>query len=276
MEPNTEVQKPNSSKKRIGCWIAGCLTALVVVVLFVTGIIGVAFWATKGPIKVVYEQLAYLRSGNIEGAYGLTCGDFQKATSLEQFKEFVLSIPSLAQNKSASFTSREIEGVKGFVSGTLTAMDGSRTPVRYELVKENDMWKIRYIEISKKGIEPSAKEKSVSYAETAIERIEVGTQRVEDGSIKDPEVRFQQGIGDIKVAAYVSNAKKGQWIGAVWYFAGEKITDPVIDEIEEDGDFISQFYLSAPSNGWPTGNYKVVISIDKGKVTKEAVYSIGI
>lgn len=275
MEENVQGAQPRSGKKKIGCWIAGCLTALVVVVLFISGIVGIAFWATKGPVKVVQEQLSYLRKGDIEGAYGLTSGDFHKATSLEQFKQFISSNPSLAQNKSAGFTSRKIENNRGYIEGTLTAIDGSRTPVKYELIKENNIWKILYMEVSPRGLEPSPEKEPIS-SETVIGKIEIGTQRNPNGSIQDPAVRFPQGTGDIKVSAYISGAKKGQWISAVWYFGEEAISSPVISEIGEDGDFISQFYISPPTNGWPTGNYKVVISVDKGKVTKEASYSIGL
>lgn len=150
-------------KRRIGCWIAGCLTVLAVVVLFIGGTIGLAFWATKGIVKVVNEQLVYLRKGDIEGAYNLTSGDFRKATSLEQFKKFVSSYPSLFQNKSASFTQREIKNNMGHIEGTLTAMDGSRTPVKYDLVKENNEWRILYIELSPTGLSPSVEKKSVSH-----------------------------------------------------------------------------------------------------------------
>lgn len=278
MEQNVQGAQPKSGKKKIGCWIAGCLTALIVAVFFIASIVGIAFWATKGPVKVVQEQLYCLRKGDIEGAYGFTSGDFRKATSLEQFKKFISDNPSLAQNKSASFTSRKIENDRGYVEGTLTAIDGSKTPVKYELIKENNVWKILYIEVSQKGIKPPpepVKEPALSGA-TDIEKIEVGTQRAPDGSIADAGDKFPEGTGEIKVSAYLSGAKTGQWVSAVWYFAEQPITDPVINKVSEDGDIICKFYISPPDNGWPTGRYKIIIAVDRDKATEEVYYSIGL
>lgn len=274
----TQSEQPKKSKKKIGCWIAGCLTAMLVGIMFVAAIIGLAFWATGGTVKVIEEQLAYLREGDIESAYELTAGNFRKATDLPQFKQFISSNSYLAQNESASFTSRKVENNIGYVEGTLTAIDGSRSPVKYELIKEKGEWRILYIELSRSGTKPSppeAQETPVSEG-TLIEEIEIGTQRGANGTILDPGTSLPEGVGEIKVSAYVSNVKKGQRVSAVWHFAGEKITEPVVNIIMEDGDFISQFSISPPDNGWPTGNYKVVVSMDKGKVSKETSYSIGL
>lgn len=285
---NPQSQPQKKGGKKIGCWVGGCFVLLITAVLVIGGIVAVAMWATQGPVKAVHAQLACLRQGDVEGAYMFTAGNFQKATTLEQFKRFIAENPSLGQNKSSSFTSRKIENGVGYIEGTLTAADGAKIPVRYELIKENEAWKILYIEVPQKGavtaqsssserpvqtVKPVVKpEPSVS---TLVEKVEVGTQRAADGRIEDAATRFPQGIGDIKVSAYVSGAKKDQKIQAVWYFASDQITQPVVNVISEDGNFISQFFLGCPANGWPTGNYKVVIFVDDGKIKNEVSYSIG-
>ena len=268
------------SGKKVGCWIAGCLTALIIFVLFIVAIVSLAFWATSGPIKVVEEQLVYLRNNDLEGAYRLNSGDFQKATSLPRFRQFVAAYPSLAQNHQANFSSRKVENGIGYIEGSLTAVDGSRTPVQYQLVKENDQWKILYIEMAPTGLDSVAAAKQpvpqqASWpGNTVIERVEVGTSRAPNGSIINPSIRFSEGTGEIKVSAYVSGARKDQQISAVWYFSGEKITDPVENLMDEDGDFISQFSISPPNNGWPSGRYKIVLFID-GQESEEIEYTIG-
>lgn len=270
-----EPAQPKSSKKKIGCWIVGCLTVLVIGILFVTSIVGVAFWATKGPVKVIQEQLSALRRGDIEGAYLLTSGDFHKVTNLDRFKQFINTYPLLAQNKKASFSSRKIENDKGYVSGTLTAADGSSTPINYDLIKENGEWKILYMEVSPTGIDVKQRAEQVDEpAQTVIERVDIGTVRNPDGSIADSGSRFPQGTGEIKVSAYIAGARNGQNVSCVWYFGGQQITDPVVNVINGDGDFISQFSLNPPDNGWPTGGYKVVVSIDN-QITEEVSYFIG-
>ena len=272
------------SGKKVGCWIAGCLTALIIFILFITTIVSVAFWATSGPVKVVEEQLVYLRSGDLDAAYGLTSGDFQKMTSLARFRQFVADYPSLAQNHQANFTSRKVENGIGYIEGSLTAVDGARTPVQYQLVKENSEWKILYIEMAPTGLESAPAAPAVKQPvsrETApagnmvMERVEVGTSRAPNGSIIDATTRLPEGTGEIKVSAYVSRVRKGQQVSAVWYFSGEKITDPVVNIMDEDGDFISQFSISPPSNGWPSGRYKIVLFID-GQESEGIEYTIGL
>jgi hypothetical protein len=280
---NPQYQPQKSGGKKIGCWIAaGCFTAIVVFVLLIVAIIGFVFYLT-GPItKTVEEHFACLRRGDVEGAYLLTSLHFQNATSLEQFKKLVSANPVLGQNKSVSFPERKVKNNTGTLEGTLTALNGAQAPVKYELIKENGVWKIIYLEIpggvaveketvSKKQVE---ERKHASIKSSSIEKVEIGTQRASDGSISDAGTKFSQGIGDVKVSAYILGAKKDQKISAMWFFGGEQITDPVTNVISEDGDFISQFYLGRPANGWPAGDYKVVIMIDDGKTAKEAVYTI--
>jgi hypothetical protein len=280
-QPQPQSQKSGGSK--IGCWIAGCLTAIVVFVLFVVGLIAIGFIATRGPVKVVEEQLVYLRRGDIEGAYLLTSLEFRKATNLDGFKNFVARHASLAQNKKVSFSNREIKNNIGVVEGTLTGVDGLQSPVHYQLVKENEAWKVLYIEFPgksddvaqpAKAVQSNTPQKKDVPSGTSIANIEVGTQRAPDGSISDANTRFSSGIGDVKISVYLSGAKKGQNINAMWFFGGEQITDPVINVMEEDGDFISQFYLGRPANGWPAGMYKIVVYIDGTNIAKELTYTI--
>ena len=50
--------------------------------------------------------------------------------------------PILKNAVSHSFTSRSINNGVGAVSGSLVSPTGGVTPVTYQLVKENDAWKI--------------------------------------------------------------------------------------------------------------------------------------
>ena len=124
---------------------------LIGIGVFIVGVILLANSATKGLAEVAQAQLAALRAGDVAGAYAYTSSDFQKATSLEDFKVFLQAYPSLSQNKSASFTSREVENNLGTLKGSLKAEDGAVTPVEYKLVKENGEWKILNIRLNPTG-----------------------------------------------------------------------------------------------------------------------------
>ena len=92
-------------KKKFPMWAKVVIGIFVFIVL----VIVVAFSATSGLVKVVEEQLAFLKAGNINGAYALTSGEFKNATSLEIFTAFVEQYPSLSKNKSHAFTEKSIE-----------------------------------------------------------------------------------------------------------------------------------------------------------------------
>ena len=96
--------------------------------------------------------MAFLRQGNLKGAYELTSRDFQKSTSLDQFQAFVKRYPSLSQNQGHTFTTRTTEGTTGTLKGTLTAQDGAVTPVEFQLVKEQGEWRILFIEVRATGL----------------------------------------------------------------------------------------------------------------------------
>lgn len=124
----------------IGLVIAGLL-------IYLTALISIVLYATSGISSAAQNELAAIRSGDYEKAYSNTAKEFQKTTSLEEFKKSISQIPSLKNNKSASFTERNIENNIGTVKGTLESNDGALTPVEFKLIKEDKAWKILVIHI---------------------------------------------------------------------------------------------------------------------------------
>jgi hypothetical protein len=141
--------KPTSRCKRF-FKTAGIVVAVIVmlIILFVS----VVFYATSGLVTTVGDQLAALRAGDIAKAYTYTAKGFQQSTSLDNFKKFLGNYPTLTNNKSFSFSNREIksDGI-GKITGTLTANDNTTTPISYELIKEGDVWKILMIRVNPQG-----------------------------------------------------------------------------------------------------------------------------
>jgi len=125
--------------------VFGCLAVLV------GAIIGLAFWATSGPVKAVDDELALLHNGKIEEAYNATAKDFQNTITLDQFKAYLDAYPSFKNNKSVSWSSREINNDQGKLDGELKAADGGVTPLEVVLIKENDVWRVLSFEVKKSG-----------------------------------------------------------------------------------------------------------------------------
>jgi hypothetical protein len=125
--------------------VLGIAAGLAVVIAIA---VTVALWATSGLIEPIERQLAALKAGNIEAAYAETSEAFHQATPVDKFTAFVEQFPMLKNVASHSFSSRSVENGVGKVSGTLTSPTGGVTPVEYQLVKENEAWKILYISLN--------------------------------------------------------------------------------------------------------------------------------
>ncbi|MDR3492126.1 MAG: DUF4864 domain-containing protein [Gammaproteobacteria bacterium] len=94
------------------------------------------------------RQLSSLKSGDIEKAYSYTSSDFQKATSLEDYKKYVKHYPILTNYRNASATKLEKTNDNATAFFTLRTTD-TNTPVEFRLIKENGQWKILAMEIGK-------------------------------------------------------------------------------------------------------------------------------
>jgi hypothetical protein len=97
------------------------------------------------------DELAALRTGNIEQAYAYTSSEFQKSVSVDQFKNFVGSYPQLHDNVDSTFSNVEFKDNNGAINGTLSMKDGAAIPVDMEVVNENGQWKVNGINVKKTG-----------------------------------------------------------------------------------------------------------------------------
>lgn len=100
------------------------------------------------PTKVVENSLKLLKEKDTKKVYQATSDDFKKETSLETFTLFIKQNPSLTKNKKSSFPEKKSAKNSIILKGTLTSKDGTITPIRYKLVKQDGTWKIEGIEIS--------------------------------------------------------------------------------------------------------------------------------
>ena len=132
-------------------WLKIALGVAAGIAAVIALIVWFALWATSGLIEPIERQLAALKAGNMEAAYAETSEAFRGATTKEQFATFVEQYPILKDAASHSFTNRSIENSVGTVSGTLTSATGGVWPVDYRLIKENDVWKIQYINVGGGG-----------------------------------------------------------------------------------------------------------------------------
>lgn len=105
-------------------------------------------YSMGGPVLATLNQLATLQDHDYAKAYSYTSSDYKKVTSLEAFKQFVISNPAINDNKNFEYSEIDINGI-GIISGTLEARDGSKMFVTYKVIKERGKWKIDKIDLQK-------------------------------------------------------------------------------------------------------------------------------
>lgn len=159
-EGNTlEFEKiPMSTIKKILVVILSVFAGIVVLILL---IVALAFFLTRGLVEPINEQLAAIRNNNLVVAYSYTSKEFQKKSSMDDFKNFLTRFPVIKNNQSAHFPNREFENGEGIIKGTITAKDGTAINIEYRVIKENGAWKILGMKVSPPKIE-TAPAKQVS------------------------------------------------------------------------------------------------------------------
>lgn len=101
-------------------------------------------------LEVIENQLKVLREKEIDKAYrDFTASEFQKQTSLEDFREIVGQFTPLSNNKLFQFQSFYTEDDVASFGGDLLATGGDFVRVEYDLVMEGGKWKIFGIQIFK-------------------------------------------------------------------------------------------------------------------------------
>jgi hypothetical protein len=145
LKPSQETISPSIiqvKKKIMPFWFKCAIFLALLGLIAVTG--GILF--TETLVDVVEHQLKELRVNNISKAYDYTSKEFQKNTSLEQFRQFVEDSPIFLQNHSGLFTQRSIEEHIGTIKGELISENHQATPIEYHVVKEDGQWKILSIQ----------------------------------------------------------------------------------------------------------------------------------
>jgi Domain of unknown function (DUF4864)/zinc-ribbon domain len=170
--PQSPSPESSVKKKPMPFWLKLLLLLAVLALIGVTA--GILF--TESWVDVVDHQLEALRDHDIPKAYSAyTSKDFQAATSLDQFRNFIEAYPVFQNNQSAHFTQRSIAHHIGTLKGNLTSNDHVKTPIEYKLIKEDDKWKILSIRLLKpQNIQ------NVDEAEHAEDLIDVAKAQLKD------------------------------------------------------------------------------------------------
>lgn len=101
------------------------------------------------PMNVIDEQLTKIRENKITQAYyDYTSLEFQSNTSLDAFRKFVAEYPVLAANKTFVLESSNVKDNHATLFGSLVSDELYEMAAQYQLVKDDDKWKIQQIKLA--------------------------------------------------------------------------------------------------------------------------------
>ena len=124
-------------------WVAiGCGGAVLAVGAFVAVILFIVQKASAGPELVIQQFLADAGAGNYSAAYEAFSAPLKAAQSEEDFAAAASANPTLFQVKDTTFSDRSVNLSSAKMAGTLTLVAGTEMPARFDLVRENDQWKL--------------------------------------------------------------------------------------------------------------------------------------
>lgn len=148
----SNVDQPKQKKSKVWLWLTlGCLSFVILAIVIIILVSTLVFKVFSGPLESASEQLKLIRENKMQQAYDLGSNEFKKATSYDDFVQFIQNHPELSKNKKVNFSSSEIKGSDATLQGTMKAEDGSEIPVRYVMIKENGKWKVYYFTINPSG-----------------------------------------------------------------------------------------------------------------------------
>lgn len=119
-------------------------------------IIGLVFWLTGDVAKTGDDFFAAVADGNNEQAYELLSPQFKSNANQADFDAYLSNI-GLNDVKSVSWTSRNISGDVGDLSGTITTGSGDSIPVAMKVVKTENGWKVFSLDIEMAGFATGSK-----------------------------------------------------------------------------------------------------------------------
>jgi hypothetical protein len=124
--------------------------------IFVVAVFSLVLFLTKDMDQVSQDFFNALKNNDYNQAQTYLSNSFKANTPLEELKKFV-EINGLNRVKDISWSSREYNGNKGVLKGTLTLDNNDKVPITIELIQNNSDWKIYYIKKDSAGIQKNEK-----------------------------------------------------------------------------------------------------------------------
>jgi len=223
---------------------------------------------TRELLSVIQAFLKSIRSKEDEKAYQqYTSTNFKQAKSFQDFQKYLKDHPELTTTLSSSFEKLMFNNNIATFGGKLFISDKFYLPLEFDLIQEDDKWKILNIFIypeAEISHEPDAQQKGEAAAAAVpveFQKIILGPTVDEEGNIENPTTAFHENSGDINMNLFVRHGVAGTKIEIVLRHieSGSEIP-PVSAMLNDNGESELSFVFSPPPHGWPKGSYQIRVS----------------
>jgi Domain of unknown function (DUF4864) len=286
-QPSGEYSEPIQPVRKRSPKVLAILGGIGCLLLTLIGVGLIYFFISnlgKEELQMVNDQLGALRRNDIDRAYSYCSIAFQKSTSRDDFLRMVEDYPVLKNAKEFSSMDRS-KNVGGLtiLKGTITGEDGSKLPAEYQLVRENDKWKIQSLKLSPSGMSvenPAAPQQMTPKKVAPVVQTPPPAPVIKNLQItnvlvhKEPQKDSFLITVDFQVMNFANDKTSGS--ARIHLVQDLKTIEPngdtvpklskdAMNVVKESGepeyksiDF--QYKLSVPSNS-PTGRYQMVITV---------------
>lgn len=221
--------------------------------------------------SLLIEQLEAVRKGDVSKAYyAFTSKDFQESTSKEMFEKFLNSQPVYGRNAQFQLNSVKFDADRAEAQVEMRSKSDEVKSVEFKFIYEANKWKIFALKIVKdltpQNVADVLKEKRLKF-----DHVLIGDQVDAQGMVIENKSEFDPKNHEITANIFVNNGISGVMIGVQLEHLETGSQIPAVETaLKEDGSSIATFIFSAPSQGWPAGNYKLRVHASTGQ---EASYS---
>jgi len=171
-------------QKKVPFWIKALFFIFIAIVAYF-------IWAVsygQSIASVVEDQINDIHNQKITQAYyDYSSKEFQKATSLDQFKEFLKNQAVFSEKTSFHIDDQTIAGSIVTIKGTFLQNEKSLAKAEYQLIEENEKWKLLNIQIF-----PIKAEKNLPDNETQKVLLSVVSKQLEALRKNDFDVAYDQ------------------------------------------------------------------------------------
>jgi hypothetical protein len=155
--PSGEFPQPIHPVRKRSPKVLAILGGVGCLLLTLIGVFLIYFFISnigKEELQMVNDQLSALHHNDIDRAYSYCSLAFQKSTTKDVFMKMMEDYPVLKNAKEFTSTDTPSKNVGGLtiLKGTITGEDGSKLPAEYQLVRENDKWKIQSVKLTPAGM----------------------------------------------------------------------------------------------------------------------------